>query len=45
MFLLYVTDAAGYVQVVTFPTAFARALTMIYLARSPVVLRIGEAAA
>lgn len=40
MELLYVTYASGYVQVLTFPTVFERALHMIQLAASPVTLRI-----
>lgn len=42
MYLLYITHASGYVQVLTFPDTFSRALHMILLAAQPVTLRIGD---
>ena len=43
MYLLYITNPeTGVVQVRSFPTAFDRALTMIGLASSPLVLRTAE---
>lgn len=42
MFLLYVTHRTGVVQLLTFPTAFDRALVAITLAAQPVILRCTE---
>jgi len=42
MFLLFVTHATGYVQVLTYPSLFDRVLEMIRLARDPVVLRTAD---
>jgi hypothetical protein len=42
MFLLYVTHSSGLVQLLTFPTAFDRALVQITLAAQPVTLRCTE---
>ena len=42
LFLLYITSATGYVHVLTFLTASDRALAMIRLAESPVVLRVAD---
>jgi hypothetical protein len=45
MFLLTITAANGRVSVVSFSTAFARALVMITLAGQPVTLTCAEYAA
>jgi hypothetical protein len=42
MFFLFITHATGFVQVLTFPTLFDRALHMIGLARQPLVLRVAN---
>lgn len=39
---LFVTHRTGYVQVLTFPTAFDRAMHVLELASAPVVLRIQD---
>ena len=40
VFALFITYAAGYVHVETFPTAFDRALDVLTLAVAPVILRL-----
>lgn len=40
MHLLYITHATGYVQVLSYPSLFDRALAMIQLRCAPVILRI-----
>ena len=42
IFALFITFRTGYVQVVTYPTAFDRALAMIQYADQPVVLRMQD---
>lgn len=42
IFALFVTYRDGYVSVLTFPTAFARALEVILLSAQPVTLRIQD---
>lgn len=42
-FLLFINDpATGYVQTLSFPTAFDRALLMITLSAQPLVLRTAD---
>jgi hypothetical protein len=40
MFILQIEHVTGYIQVLTFPSRFERALHMVGLASEPVVLRI-----
>lgn len=42
VFALFLTYATGYVQVLTFPTAFDRALHVIAIADQPVVIRLQD---
>jgi len=42
MHLLHIRHASGYIQTVTFPSAFARALVMITLRCQPVTLRVED---
>ena len=42
VFALFVEHASGYTQVLTFPTAYERALWMIGLASQPVRLRTAD---